>query len=149
MTRTIEITSAKPFTIISQVEAIEDELRKFPQVDLPVRHLFAEGVYARILEIPRGIILTGKIHKYSQLNVLLKGKVQVLINGKLEMVTAPFVIVSPAGTKRIIRAFEDSRWMTVHGTHETDVDKIEDQFIAQTEQEYLEHLQNEPFLPGF
>ena len=109
-----------------------------PQVDLDVKHYFSEGVYARALEIPKGIQLTGKIHKFEQLNILAKGRMKVLVGDFYKIVEAPFVVVSPPGTKRIAIALEDCVWVTVHGTHEKDLELIEKTFIAQDEQEYLD-----------
>lgn len=121
-----------------KVNAIEVEMLKMPQVDLPVTHHFAEGVYGRELFIPKGTVLTGKIHKYSQINVLVSGELSVLTEDGVKRVKPPFIIVSPPGTKRIAYAHEDSIWLTVHGTLETDLEKIENHFIAQSDQEYIE-----------
>lgn len=123
---------------VLQAEAV---MLKMPQVDLKVVHHFSRGVYARELYIPKGVTLTGKIHKYDQLNILSKGEISVLTPDGVKRVKAPFHIVSPAGTKRIAYAHEDCVWTTVHGTYEVDVDKIEEQFIAQSEQEYLAFTQ--------
>lgn len=121
-----------------KVMRAESLMLQRPQVDLPVEHLFAKGVYARELFIKKDTYLTGKIHKYSQLNILLAGDISVLTENGIERVKPPFRVVSPAGTKRIAYAHEDSIWLTVHGTEETDLEKIEQKFIAQDEQEYLE-----------
>lgn len=130
------------------VIAIEDAiLRKLPQVELPVTNYFSKGIYARKLFVPKGIILTGKIHKYSQLNIMLSGEMEVLVGEKVVNIKAPFIIVSPAGTKRIAKALQDTEWLTVHGTEETDLNKIENQFIAQTEEEYLKFINEQPLLP--
>lgn len=121
-----------------RVNALEIEMRKQPQLDLKVEHYFSPGVYARELHIPAGVLLTGKIHKYAQLNILSKGDISVLTEDGVKRVQAPFAIVSPAGTKRIAYAHSDTIWTTIHGTNETDVDKIEDHFIAQNDAEYFE-----------
>ena len=121
-----------------KVELIEEELKTYPQLDLPLVHYFSEGVYGRELRIPAGTLLTGKIHKYSQLNVLLKGRILVLVGDQVEDLTAPQVIVSPPGTKRVAYAVEDCAWLTVHGTSLTDLGEIEDHFIARDDAEYLE-----------
>ena len=121
----------------AEVLAIEDWMRQAPQIEMPVTHHFAKSVYGRELHIPKGTVLTGKIHKYSQLNVLVSGELSVLTEHGVRRVKPPFVIVSPAGIKRIAYAHEDSVWLTVHGTDEQDVDKIEQQFIAQDEQAYI------------
>lgn len=120
-----------------KVNAMEAIMRTMPQVDLPVKHHFSQGVYGRELFIPKGVTLTGKIHKYSQLNILVCGELSVLTEDGIKRVKPPFIVVSPPGTKRIAYAHEDSIWLTVHGTEETDLEKIEDKFIAQNEQEYL------------
>jgi quercetin dioxygenase-like cupin family protein len=121
-----------------KVLALEAALLAMPQADMPVRHHFAHKTYGRELFIAKGVTLTGKIHKYSQINVLVSGDISVLTDEGVKRVQPPFIIVSPAGTKRAAYAHEDSIWLTVHGTDKTDVDEIENEFIAQTEVEYLE-----------
>ena len=125
----------------SKVFALEEAIKRDlgeQLVELPVKNHFAHGVYGRELFIPKGTVLTGKIHKFTQLNVLVKGDISVLTEDGVKRVKPPFVIVSPPGTKRAAYAHEDTIWLTVHGTHETDVDKIEHEFVAQSETEYLE-----------
>jgi hypothetical protein len=101
-------------------------------------HYFAPGIYARELHIPAGMTLTGKIHKYSQLNILSKGRISVLTEDGIVEVEAPFTVVSPAGTKRIAYAHTDCVWTTILNTDETDVDKIEKLFTTDDEKEWLE-----------
>lgn len=126
-----------PVDIRSKIEGMETFMLAQPQVECPVRHYFSQGVYAREITIPAGTILTGKIHKYEQLNILSKGDISVLTDEGVRRVQAPFAIVSPPGTKRIAYAHEESVWTTIHGTDLTDVEKIEEAFIAQTDAEYL------------
>lgn len=121
-----------------KVFAIEALMLEQPQVELKVIHYFSKDVYARELHIPAGIILTGEIHKFENLNILSQGKMQVLTENGVEDVEAPFTIVSPAGTKRIARTLTECVWTTIHGTSETDILKIEKTFIAKNEQEWLE-----------
>lgn len=121
----------------AEVTRLEEFIRMGDQVEMPVTHHFAHGVYARELFIPKGTVLTGKIHKYSQVNIMSKGELSVLTETGVKRVKAPFTIVSPAGTKRIAYAHEDTVWTTVHGTKETDLEKIESHFIAQSEDEFL------------
>lgn len=127
-----------------QVSHAEEMMRSYGEpVEIPTRHHFANpgtprGVYAREITIPAGTVLTGKIHKYAQINILSKGDISVLTEEGIVRVQAPFTIVSPAGTKRIAYAHEECVWTTIHGTELTDLEEIEAQFIAQTEQEYLD-----------
>lgn len=129
-------------SIRNVVSAFEDEMRKQPQVEMRLEHYFAPGIYARELHIPAGVLLTGKIHKYAQLNILSKGRIRVLTENGVVDVEAPFTVVSPAGTKRIALAITDCVWTTILHTNETDPVVIEKQFIASSEQEYLEFTEN-------
>ena len=113
--------------------AIESDL---PPLDLPVKHRFARGVYARELFIPKGTVLTGRIHKYSQINVLLAGDISVLTENGIQRVRPPFVVESPAGTKRVAYAHEDTIWLTICGTKTTDTDVLEDELTTRTYAEY-------------
>jgi hypothetical protein len=98
---------------------------------LPLKHSFAEGAYVREIFIPKGTVLTGKIHKHSHPNFLLKGEVIVVTeHGGREHLKAPMSMISKAGTNRAIFALEDTVWVTVHVTNETDLKKIEDYVIA-------------------
>jgi quercetin dioxygenase-like cupin family protein len=132
-----------PLSVRDKVNIIEAEMRKYPQLDIPVAHYFANagtkrGTYAREITIPKDSYVTGKIHKYEQINFLLKGEISVLTEDGMKRIKAPATVVSPAGTKRIAYTHEECIWTTIHSTEETDVDKIEETFIAQTDAEYLE-----------
>lgn len=131
---------------VNEAEAI---MAKMPQINLFVKHHFSKDVYARELHIPKGVTLTGKIHKFENLNILIKGKIKVLIDNTIQIVEAPFIVVSPAGTKRIAYALEDCIWITIHGTAEKNVDEIEKQFIAENEKDYLQFINSHQlYLPG-
>jgi quercetin dioxygenase-like cupin family protein len=131
MTEVAEITRDK-------VLRIEAEMFRMPQVELKHVDYFSKGVYARELHIPAGVTLTGKIHKYQNLNILSKGEMTVSTDEGMKRVSAPFTIVSPPGTKRVAYAHTDCIWTTIHGTDKQDVDQIELEFIAQSDTEYLE-----------
>jgi hypothetical protein len=60
----------------------------------------------------------------------------VLTEDGIKRVKAGATIVSPAGIKRAGYAHEDTIWTTIHGTHETYVDKLEDELIAASFEEY-------------
>lgn len=123
---------------LDKLLTLEHEMRKQPQIDLRVRHHFSHGIYARELFIPAGVMLTGEIHKYPQLNILTQGRMSVLVGEEVKEISAPFTVSSEAGTKRIAIAHDDSIWMTIHGTHLKNIEEIEEYFIAKSQEEYLE-----------
>lgn len=99
-------------------------------IDIPINHHFSDRVYAREMQMPAGALVVGKIHKKNNLNILSKGEVSVLSIDGLIKVKAPYTFVGSVGTKRLIYAHDDVVWTTIHGTEETDLDKIENEFIA-------------------
>lgn len=124
--------------IRDKIFAAEEYLKQQPQIDIPVQHYFSQGVYAREIKIPAGVILTGEIHKFKQLNILSAGEMSVYTEEGIKRVCAPFTVVSPPGTKRIAYTHTECVWTTIHGTDETDVEVIRAQFIAKDENEWLE-----------
>lgn len=112
-----------------KIFALEDEIKKHPQLDLPPVHHFSKGLYARELFIPKGTILVGKIHRYQSLNIVSMGDITVLTELGAKRVKAPYTVVAPPGTKRVGYAHEDTVWTTIHATDETDLDKIEEELI--------------------
>lgn len=125
------------------VDALEAGIRAdLPQVEIKHVDYFSKGVYAREIFIPAGTVITGKIHKFENLNIMSQGDLSILMeDGTVKRVQAPFTIVSPPGTRRAAFAHSDVVWTTIHGTDKTDVDEIEAEFIAQTPGDYALFLE--------
>lgn len=126
-------TTEKEYTL----KDIENEMLKHPQIDAPLTHNFADGVYVRELFIPKGSLIMGKRHRFETCNILLKGKLAMYI-GKGEpsqVIEAPLIFNSKPGVKKFAFALEDTIFLNIHPTKETDVDKIEEIFII-SEDEY-------------
>ena len=115
-----------------KVEQLEQMMQAYDPAVLPLKHYFADGLYAREMFMPAGVILTGAVHKTNHICILSKGRVRVASEaGPIELV-APATIVSPPGTKRAIYALEDSVWTNIHATNETDLDKIVEELTEST-----------------
>lgn len=101
-----------------------------PDPECPLTHLFAPGQYARTIFIPKDTLVVGKIHKHAHLNMLMVGKVIVATEEGPQHYEAPRVMVSKAGTKRVLYTYTDVVWTTVHLTDKTELDEIEEELIA-------------------
>jgi hypothetical protein len=124
-----EIMELPPQPTLEQIQAFERVLRKFPQVDCPVDHFFADGLYGRLVLIPAGTTVTGKMHAGRHLNVLLAGTIKVTTEQGVIELTAPHVMVSEAGVKRVGHAYTDTLWLTVHASDKTDIAELERELI--------------------
>ena len=93
---------------------LEGHLAKFPQVDLPVTHFNSGGLYARLIVIPKDILLTGAIYKDAHFDVMISGDITVSSDEGKKRLTGFNVMESKAGKKRAGYAHEDTVWMTFH-----------------------------------
>lgn len=118
--------------IRSEMLEAEKLLADLPQTEMPPTHYHAKELYGREITIPAGTLLIGKIHKHSSLNVLIKGKMRLLTEDGVVELEAPLTVVSNAGTKRMAYAHTECVWLTVHGTQETELEKIEEDVVAPT-----------------
>ena len=108
---------------------LPDSVRLDPD-DFPTFHHFSEGVYLREFHIKKGQYVVGKIHRHNHMALLIKGSAKVVSEFGVEIMEAPHIWESKAGTKRAVLAYTDCIFVTVHPTEETDLEKIEDEVIA-------------------
>lgn len=127
----------EPGSVREKLYSMQEAIGVLPEIECPLQHVFAPGVYARTIFIPANGVLVGKIHKHKHLNILSQGVVMVLTeSGGVEKLVGPLTMVSEPGTKRAVFALTNVVWTTIHLTNETDPVKIEDEVIAKTYEEY-------------
>ncbi len=116
--------------LVPEIREFERQARDLPQIEMPVKHWFTPGLYAREIFMPKGTLLTSKIHMTEHLYTISKGAARVWtkFEGVLELV-APFTGITKPGTQRILYILEDCIWTTFHPTLETDLAIIEAQTI--------------------
>lgn len=129
MIRALAHFPAKPTP--SQIHELANELRKLPQIDAPITHHFAEGIYGREMFLPAGATIVGKMHRFATLNILAQGEISVTnADGAVRVLQAPAVFVSPPMCQKVGHAITDVVWINVHPTRLTDVAAIESKFIV-------------------
>ncbi|MDT7514550.1 hypothetical protein [Rhodoferax mekongensis] len=129
-----------------KVQALEDAILELEQADCPVRHHFAPGMYAREITIPKGVVLTGAIHKTDNLVVLSKGKLQLVTEEGTTIVEAPCTLMCKAGAKNAALALEESVWTNFFPTTETDTDKLVELLTESKASELLGGRENKQLL---
>lgn len=128
------VEALKSFTTTAQIEALEAELLGCENnVEIPVFHSFCKGVYARTITLPKGTIAIGHEHSDECLNIFVKGRVSVVIDGEIQELTAPATFVSAPHTRKIGFIHEDATWVTVHATNEREIDKLEAELIIKSD----------------
>ena len=108
-------------------------------IELPLVHRFTDGIYVREIFMPKGTLLTSKIHKTRHQFMVLKGEVSVLDEqGNEVRITAPHIGITEIGTRRVLYIHEDCIWATVHANpnNENEVE-IEARIIEPHDNELL------------
>lgn len=114
----------------AQLRELERVLAQLPQVEAKITHHFAHGVYGREMFVPAGTMLTGKIHRFSTLNLLVKGEMTATTDSGVRRISAPAIFVSPPNCKKVGYAHTDVIWVNVHATKLQDIEAIENKFIV-------------------
>jgi hypothetical protein len=125
-----------------KVENLEETLKNIPQVECPVKHYFAPGIYAREITIKKGTVLTGAIHKTENLAILSCGRLQLVTESGTIEISAPHILTVKPGTKNAAYALEDSVWTNFFPTEETDVDKLVELLTESKASELLGGIDN-------
>lgn len=100
----------------------------------PVDRQFGKGLnlYGRMMFIPKGSWLVGKIHRYPCVNFLMQGKIALGVDAHGECLEAPAMFMSGAGTQKVGFAVEDVYYASAHITKGRDTDKLEDELTVET-----------------
>lgn len=125
----------------SKIDQLEECMQQMPnQVaieDIEVKHHFTNnGLYAREMIIPKGMLITGRVKKHEHISVLSAGFVTEVTEAGVQHIKAPYTMVSLPGTKRVVLAHETTVWTTIHATKETDLAKVEADLIVCSDEEY-------------
>ena len=122
----------------ARVLQIEEQINLLPIVwnELPLEHYFGHKCYMRQIVMPKDTVLTGVIHKYKQIHILLVGELSILTDIGPIRIKAPYIFMAPAGSKRAVFAHEESVWLSVHGTEKVDPEEIMEEITSKTFEEF-------------
>jgi hypothetical protein len=126
-----EVEEIAPEDLRSEIYLMEECLRLTPAEDVPVEHIFAEGLYMRKIFLRKGLAITGRIHKQDDLQILISGDLTIYTEDGMKRYIGHAAFRSKAGIKPFAVANEDTHWATVHHTHLTDLDAIDKELFEQ------------------
>jgi len=136
------------------MDYLESVIAESEPVECPISHFFVDGIYCREMFMPKGSVVTSKIHRSMHPFIVSKGKIGVADNNLDPIIIeAPYFGVTMPGTRRLIYSYEDTVWTTIHRTDikpksdsDEDIEKaaqmVEDEII----QPHINHLINKEIL---
>lgn len=108
-----------------KINALELAMLQEEQVPIDVNHRFNGGIYAREITIPKGTLLTGRIHKFDHFDIMLSGDISVSTDtGEVKRLTGLNIMEGKAGKKRAGYAHEDTHWITFHCAEERNPEEM-------------------------
>ncbi len=137
-----KISSIEMIDKMLEVESMIGDLpdAKFGDDTCPLKHSFADGLYVREIFMPKGMLIVSALHKTSYPFFVLEGDLSIITLDGLMRIKAPYYSITQAGTKRILYIIEDTHWITVHATEETDVDLIREKITAKRYSDLPDHV---------
>lgn len=130
-----EMLPAAPVSLpppLAQIQHLQATLAQLPQVECPVRHFFAPGLYTRECTIPAGAVVVGKMHRHQHPTFLMSGTCRINTDRGMETITGPHIWISQENAKRALLTVTDCVFATVHlnPTDTTDLEAIEADVIV-------------------
>lgn len=114
------------------VDALEEKFLELPQVACGVTHKFGPGVYMREVRLPKASYVIGHHQNFEHVCIFIKGRITFFKDeGPVEM-SAPLTFVAKPGRK-IAYIHEDSIFINVYPTNETDVEKLEAHYLTKSD----------------
>lgn len=109
----------------NKLNELESLMNNHEQLDIPVKHRFSGGIYAREITIPKGTLLVGRIHKFDHFDIMLSGEILVSTDtGEHKQLSGLNIMEGKAGKKRAGYALEDTQWITFHNVEERDPEEM-------------------------
>ena len=112
-----------------QIDRLQSEMVKMPQVELQTDHFFSPGMYCRRVFRPAGTLIVGKVHKLPHFFLCAKGEIIAWTEKGMKKLQAGDVVECQPGTKRVTLSTQDSIGVTIHKTDKTDLDEIETELV--------------------
>lgn len=132
----IEVNTMLADAIVERIESMESVMLECDQVEIPVKSSSSNKMYTRQITIPKGTLLTGRVHLFDYVDIMLAGDITIATPEGAKRFTGHNVFEGKAGRKRAGYAHEDTYWVTVHNTEITDDDEFYTLLTASTMQDY-------------
>lgn len=122
---------AHTLDVRSKLSALGAAMIPMPQLDIPLQHTFAPGLYVREMHMPAGSLVLGKIHNHDHIVIIASGDCTVYSKDGLQRLKGPCTVTYSAGTQRAIYAHADTHWLNVHAVNTNDVGQAEAYLVTE------------------
>jgi hypothetical protein len=131
---------------IERIELVEYFLKNYVDgseqtaKELPLEHFICNKTYTRQITLPKGMMLTGKVHNFDHTSILSQGEVTIMTSEGTTRIKAPATWISKAGTKRLIYVHEDTIWSTIHQSEHTIIEDLENEIVHDSDLSWIKEV---------
>lgn len=119
----------------AQVTALARELKREPQIEMPITEWFTPGMYIRQIHIPANTFVISEIHKTEHPFVISQGIAKVWTDELgAQFLYAPHTGITKPLTRRMLLTITDVIWTTFHATDLRDVEEIKKQILIRLDE---------------
>tara|TARA_R110001592_G_scaffold276903_1_gene544025 strand:- start:111 stop:581 length:471 start_codon:yes stop_codon:yes gene_type:complete len=138
------VTRENILNLETAIKNLPDSIGEQEALETLNDHVFAPGVYARVMTLPAGMTVVGKIHKYAHICLITHGTVKIVSEFDSGVYSAPRVWISEPGVKRTLHALSDFQMVNIlpNPSDTQDLDEIEAKVIAKNYKDLDEFLNN-------
>lgn len=112
------------------LDQVEAEMHKIGTKEFELSDFFCGSLYVRPVIVEAGDQLISKVHKVEHPYFLMSGTIEVYTEEGKQTISAPWIDITPAGTRRYARAVTRILWCTVHSTDKLTVEEVEAEVIT-------------------
>jgi hypothetical protein len=105
---------------LESAQEFENELLKYEQIDLNVKHFYINGMYAREITIPKGAMITSRVHAYGYVDIMISGDITIITDAGKSSYSGYNLFEGFAGKKRVGLAHTEVKWITIHNVPNRD-----------------------------
>ena len=133
-TEVVKATRENILNLEAVIENLPDSIGEQEALETLNDHVFAPGVYARVMTLPAGMTVVGKIHKYAHICLITHGTVKIVSEFDSGVYSAPRIWISEPGVKRMLHALSDFQMVNIlpNPSDTQDLDEIEATVIAKS-----------------
>ena len=132
---------------VDRVRTFEVLALERPQVDIATHHVIHGGMYARTIQIPAGVVLTGAEIKLATV-LIVSGHVQVTVGDETRELAGYHVLAASNGRKQAFLAMADTHLTMIFPSRAESVEEAEREFTDESDRLFSRHGENEVVITG-
>lgn len=128
------------------LDRVESQMIEIGESEFETSGFLVGGMYVRSIFIPAGSFLTSKVHRSDHPFILSAGSIVIYTeDGGEQVLHAPYIDITKAGTRRFAKALTDCLWTCIHRidktTDKTTEKEIEDEVIIKRNNPLLKEME--------